>query len=103
MTTHTVDVVPSSTVFDLLRKRIDHQTSDVMPYIGVAAWTQTADTRNPIFRAVTGPERSQLVPLPDSKREVENVAQDLPRPDTILLGGDATEVASKVFPSREQA
>ena len=98
VTTHTVDVVPSSTVFDLLHKRVNHETSDAMPYIGVAAWTQTADTRNPILRAVTGPERSQLVPLPDSKREVEDVAQDLPRPDTILLGGDATEGRFKGLP-----
>jgi CHAT domain-containing protein len=98
LTSHSVDVVPSSTVFDLLRKRIDHETSDAMPYIGVAAWTQTADTRNPILRAIAGPERSQLVPLPDSKKEVENVAQDLPRPDTILLGADATEGRFKHLP-----
>ncbi len=98
LTTHTVDVVPSSTVFDILHKRIDHENSDAMPYIGVAAWTQTADLRNPILRAITGPQRSQLVPLPDSKREVETVAQDLPRPDTILLGADATEGRFKHLP-----
>ena len=98
LTTHTVDVVPSSTVFDILHKHIDHETSDAMPYIGVAAWTQTADLRNPILRAITGPQRSQFVPLPDSKREVETVAQDLPRPDTILLGADATEGRFKHLP-----
>ena len=89
--THTVDVVPSSTVFNLLEKRRDRDASAAMPYIGVAAWTQTADTRNFLVRAVTGPQRSQLAPLPDSKREVEAVAADLPKPSTVLLGGDATE------------
>jgi CHAT domain-containing protein len=62
-----------------------------MPYLGVAAWTQPTDDRNPILRAVTGPERSQLVPLPDSKLEVETIAKDLPHPSTILLGPAATE------------
>ena len=49
--THTVDVAPSSTVFDLLHKRLAQEASVAMPYIGVAAWTQPADTRNPIVRA----------------------------------------------------
>ncbi len=62
-----------------------------MPYIGVAAWTQATDNRNPIVRAVSGPQRSQLVPLPDSETEVETIANDLPHPSTILLGADATE------------
>ena len=57
-----------------------------MPYIGVAAWTQPGDTRNPIVRAISGPERSQLAPLPGSKLEVETIASDLPRPSTISPG-----------------
>ncbi len=93
--THTVDVAPSSTVFDLLHKRLAQEASAAMPYIGVAAWTQPADTRNPIVRAISGPERSQLAPLPDSKLEVETIATDLPRPSTILLGADATETHFK--------
>jgi CHAT domain-containing protein len=98
LATHTVDVVPSSTVFDLLRIRAGQQTSDAMRYVGVAAWTQTTDTRNPVLRAISGPERSQLVPLPGSKKEVETVAQDLPQPNTILLGADATEGRFKHLP-----
>jgi CHAT domain-containing protein len=93
--THTVDVAPSSTVFDLLHKHLAQEASVEMPYIGVAAWTQPADTRNPIVRAVSGPERSQLAPLPDSKLEVETIATDLPRPSMILLGADATETRFK--------
>jgi CHAT domain-containing protein len=93
--THTVDVAPSSTVFNLLQKRLAQEASVEMPYIGVAAWTQPADTRNPIVRAVSGPERSQLSPLPDSRLDVETIATDLPRPSTILLGADATETHFK--------
>jgi CHAT domain-containing protein len=93
--THTVDVAPSSTVFDLLHKRLAQEASAAMPYIGVAAWTQPADTGNPVVRAISGPERSQLAPLPDSKLEVETIATDLPRPSAILLGADATETHFK--------
>ena len=93
---HTVDVTPSSTVFELLHKRLAQEAPAAMPYIGVAAWTQPADTRNPIVRAVSGPERSQLAPLPDSKlRSGEPIATDLPRPSTILLGANATETRFK--------
>jgi CHAT domain-containing protein len=88
---HTVAVSPSATVFDLLRNRIATKDAPTMPYIGVAAWTQATDTRNPIVRAVTGPQKSQLTPLPDSKLEVEAIAEDLPRPSTILLGSEATK------------
>lgn len=88
---HTVDVAPSSTVFALLHKRIETEPSATMPYIGVAAWTQPADNRNAIVRAVSGPQRSQLTSLPDSKLEVETIGKDLPHPSTILLGAEATE------------
>ncbi len=80
--------VPSATVFTLLRRR--GQNRNGIPYLGVAAWTQTSDTRPWVVRAVTGPERSQLVPLPESKREIESAAQMLPQPDTLLLGSTAT-------------
>jgi CHAT domain-containing protein/tetratricopeptide (TPR) repeat protein len=89
--THTVDVAPSSTVYELLSRRSESREAVAMPYIGVAAWTQPADTRNPVLRAINGPQRSQLIPLPDSKKEVETIAGDLPHPSTILLGADATE------------
>jgi CHAT domain-containing protein len=88
---HTVDVAPSSTVFALLHKRTQKEEAVTMPYLGVAAWTQPTDDRNPIIRAVTGPQRSQLITLPDSKLEVETIAKDLPHPSTILLGLAATE------------
>jgi CHAT domain-containing protein len=100
--THTVDVAPSATVFNLLSKRSKGREAVEMPYIGVAAWTQPFDTRSSIIRAVTGPQRSQLIPLPDSKKEVETIAQELPHPSTILLGADATESRFKQI-SKESA
>lgn len=91
LASHTVDVDPSATVFALLHNRVSREGSPNLSYIGVAAWTQPADTRNPILRAVSGPERSELVPLPESKSEVETIARDLPQSSTILEGADATE------------
>ncbi len=88
---HTVDVAPSSTVYEMLARRSESREEVVMPYIGVAAWTESTDNRNPIVRAINGPQRSLLSPLPDSKKEVETIAEDLPHPSTILLGADATE------------
>ena len=98
LASHTVDVSPSSTVYSLLSSRVENERAVTMPYIGVAAWTQPTDNRNPIVRAVTGPQRSQLVPLPDSKLEVESIAQDLPKPSTILEGASATEGRFKSLP-----
>jgi CHAT domain-containing protein len=89
--THTVAIEPSCTVFALLSRRTSKEVAPRMPYLGVAAWTQPTDNRNPVMRLVTGPQRSQLVPLPDSKLEVETIAKDLPDPRTILLGPEATE------------
>ncbi len=88
LSSHRVIVSPSSAFLDA---RVQEKGPVAMPYIGVAAWTQTEDTRNAIVRAITGPERSQLVSLPDSRKEVESIASDLPKPSTILLGTDATE------------
>ena len=97
LASHTIDVAPSSTVYELLQRRsLDTAAAD-FPYIGVAAWTQTADNRNAVVRAITGPQRSQLVPLPDSKAEVETIATDLPHPNRILLGPEATEANFKTL------
>ena len=95
LSSHTVDVVPSSTAFAILIKQSEEKEKPEMPYIGVAAWTQNSDSRNPILRAISGPERSEFVPLPHSEAEVETIAHDLPSPNTILLGANATETRFK--------
>lgn len=81
---------PSGTVLSLLRTRA-HTVNASLPYLGVAAWTQTTDTRPWVVRSVTGPQRSLLLPLPESKKEVETIADLLPKPSTVLLGSEATK------------
>jgi CHAT domain-containing protein len=81
---------PSGTVLSLLRTRA-HAVNASLPYLGVAAWTQTTDTRPWVVRSVAGPQRSLLLPLPESKKEVETIADLLPKPSTVLLGSEATK------------
>jgi CHAT domain-containing protein len=97
LSTHTIDVAPSSTAFVLLRSRSENGNPVQLPYLGVAAWVDMAKPKNAILRAISGPERSQFVPLPESKSEVETIAGDLPQPDIILLGSDATETRFKAL------
>ena len=40
LSSHTVDVAPSSTAFEILRRQSEEKERVEMPYIGVAAWTQ---------------------------------------------------------------
>ena len=70
-----------------------------MPYLGVAAWTQESAQKNSVIRAFMGPTRSELVPLPDSQKEVETIGNELPQPATILLGSAATETRFKEISS----
>jgi len=92
---HVVTVAPSATVLDILLHRSNEEDAhDTLPYLGVAAWTSRAPPATllaTIRRAVSGPERSELVALPESRHEVETIADDLPRPGTVLLGSRATE------------
>jgi len=102
LATHLVSVAPSGTVLDMLR----HREQEVNPrhelaYLGVAAWISRAPPETllaVVRRAVSRPERSELVPLPTSKYEVETIADDLPQPDTILLGSGATETEFTQLP-----
>ena len=92
---HTVDVVPSSTVYSILEKRVREKAGIQTSFLGVAAWTQIRDTRSRVVREISAPQRSALIPLPESKLEVESIAKDLPPPSTILLGTNATETNFK--------
>jgi CHAT domain-containing protein len=98
--THTVSVVPSGTVLSLLAQRREVAQQSVLPYVGVAAWTRKGSQEGPVFRAIAGPQKEQFLPLPESKREVETIASDLPKPSTLLLGQDATETHFKSLPLR---
>jgi CHAT domain-containing protein len=82
-------VALSATEFDLIAQRVQGMEAVSTPYIGVAVWTPPVhpeSDRSVYHRSST----KSLVPLPDSKQEVETIAEDLPHPSTILLGADAT-------------
>ena len=101
LTSHLVTVVPSGTVLNMLRHRSDQVIREDLPYVGVAAWTSKAPQTTflaRISRAISGPERREFVALPESQHEVENIATDLPKPSTILLGARATETNFKQLP-----
>jgi len=101
LTSHLITVAPSGTVLNLLRRRSNQVNRDNLPYVGVAAWTLKAPPTTllaKIHRAISGPERSQLVALPESRTEVETIATDLPKPSTVLLGDRATETNFKQLP-----
>ena len=101
LASHLVSVVPSGTVLHILGHRAEQVEKTNLPYVGVAAWTTNAPPHTllaSIHRAVSGPERSELVALPESRHEVEAIAADLPKPSTILLGANATETNFKQLP-----
>jgi CHAT domain-containing protein len=113
LATHSVSTVPSGTVLHILRTRNRQgKTVNALPYVGVAAWTKAADTNiiprilavlrwiEP-HRSAEGLERSQLIALPASKKEVEDIARDLPKPSMILEGQTATESEFKSLPLDE--
>jgi len=104
LTSHLVTVAPSGTVLDILKRRADQATHDNLPYVGVAAWISKPPPTTllaTIRRAVSGPERRELIALPESRNEVEAIAGDLPKPSTILLGDQATKSAFTQLPLNE--
>lgn len=106
LTSHLVSVAPSGTVLDILRHRNVQNARDEHPYVGVAAWISKPPSKTlgaAIRRAVSGPERRELVALPESRNEVESIASDLPKPSTILLGDHATKNAFKQLPLNQYA
>lgn len=101
LASHLMTVVPSGTVFHILRHREQNLAVQPMPYLGVAAWTVSKPKKtlfSGILRGASGPERSELIALPESLNEVESIASDLPKPDTVLLGSAATETQFKRLP-----
>jgi CHAT domain-containing protein len=95
---HPISVVPSATVFDILDHRNSAELPGRIPYLGVAAWTRSPWKSTPVLRAAAGLLLSNLAPLPKSESEVESIAGDLPGPNTLLLGDQATETNFKRLP-----
>jgi len=101
LASHLVSVVPSGTVLHILEHRALQNDKNNLPYVGVAAWTTNTPPHTllaSIHRAVSGPERRELVALPESRHEVETIAADLPKPSTILLGAKATKTNFEQLP-----
>jgi CHAT domain-containing protein len=101
LSSHQVTVVPSGTVLAMLSHRSSQVAQNNLPYVGVAAWISKSPPNTLLAtmrRAVSGPERHELVALPESRHEVETIATDLPQPSTILLGDRATETNFKQLP-----
>jgi CHAT domain-containing protein len=101
LTSHLVSVVPSGTVLHILEHRAIENGRGNLPYVGVAAWTSNAPPHTllaTIHRALSGPERRDLVALPESRHEVETIAADLPKPSAILLGAAATKANFERLP-----
>jgi CHAT domain-containing protein len=129
LSSHTISAVESGTVLHILRTRQQQQVlpATELPYLGVAPWIKTPDTRNIFLRAIgaiswpeslrrislsfptrgtanassSGPDRSKLIALPESRNEVESIADELPKPNTLLLGDDATKTHFKDLPLNE--
>lgn len=98
---HAFSTAPSATVLYILRNRDRATVAAQRSYLGVAAWTQSTESRIPILRAMEGLERPKLQPLPESRAEVEAIAHLLPAPSTVLLGANATESNFKSLPLAE--
>ena len=99
--THAFSTAPSATVFYILRNRNHLTVSGQRSYLGVAAWSQPAESRSPILRVMEDLERTKFQPLPESGAEVEEIAHLLPAPNTLLLGAQATETNFKSLPLAE--
>ena len=77
---------------------VDHSN---LPFVGVAAWTSKPPPTTliaSIRRVASGPKRRELVALPESEHEVETAAADMAKPNTVLLGSQATETNFKRLP-----
>lgn len=101
ISSHTFSTSPSSTVLSLLRDRESATLSDPLQYVGVAAWTQARKPKKFLLTMISAPKVGQLRPLPESKEEVEAIAQDFPASSTVLLGADATVSRFKHLPLDE--
>ena len=101
LATHTVSVAPSATVLGIIRTRGTGTQAAALPFLGVAGWTETSSVTTGSVRAIFPLTKDRLVPLPESKKEVESIASILAKPSTILLGSDATEARFKSLPLAE--
>jgi CHAT domain-containing protein len=107
---HTTSTVSAGTVLHMLRSRASADEF-AQPFMGVAPWSDESSKNKGIFTALlnpfrtAGPERTDFVPLPESKHEVETGRDEvdtvdgaIPSSQQLLLGGNATESHFKSLP-----
>jgi CHAT domain-containing protein len=93
-----LSVTPSGTVLSLLRAQ-PFEAVAKLPYLGVAAWTDSVNPGPWILRsAPPGTPAAELSPLPESRNEVESIAAMMPKPATVLLGHAATRQKFQQLP-----
>lgn len=96
--TKSVGMTPSGTVLTLLHDRVD-TSSESRPYLGVAAWTKTGETKPWVLRAISAKSKpDDLAILPQSRDEVESIAAMMPKPATVLIGPEATKQKFESLP-----
>ena len=86
---HAFSVCPSASVLALLRDR-EEQNQASLGYIGVAAATEPQVLRRWLPRWTSFGRGGSLDPLPQSKQEVQRIAEYFPGQATVLLGHEAT-------------
>jgi CHAT domain-containing protein len=97
----TISLVPSGTVLHLLRNRKSEAERN-RPYLGVAPWTDRADTEQWVLKTRgAGATSVRLPALPESKDEVESIAAMMPQPSTVLIGSQATKERFQSLPLGE--
>ena len=89
-------IASSGTVLWLLRNHAP-ESAGMLPYLGVAAFTDAIDSRPWVLKAADA-QTTKLLPLPESRNEVESIGAMMPKPSTILLGQQATKASFEALP-----
>ena len=103
---HTTSVVSAATVLHMLRIR--RGAAQFQPYMGFAPWAQEQKSQkaDALFsflkpwRGVDGPERSEFVPLPESKHEIITGRNEIDKLDGIVPSQDQIRLASEATESQ---
>lgn len=97
--THHFSVVPSATVLDILRRRPDRLGDTPRHFLGVAASPENPEyAPMPIEGVDAFLPAPPLRPLPGAYIEVRSIAALLRKPETVVVGEDATETAFRSLP-----
>jgi CHAT domain-containing protein len=107
---HTTSIVPAATILHILRTRARFAAMRE-PFMGVAPWTGEPNAKRSMFASILnplrggGPNSADLIPLPESKHEVETGRDEIdgllgvkPTSNQLLIGPGGTETNFKKLP-----